>query len=295
VLPAATEQPDETHIGAEVDVASWLQAAADAEPPEEPAPAEAASPTPAAAAWGSAPSAPAPLQALRPGDQVCAACGVAVSGQRNWEEHVGSKRHLRRVQAEAAAAGAAASGADASSGLPVARAPSLLQQQPAPAQAPAPYVCQRLTSELNAAVEALLRQLLEWQRRAAAADPANARRKRRLVSGLREVTKAAKMRKAKLVIVAPNVGTVALPAGEEDDGGGGGDGGCPVSAVLAVCAEQGVPVAFALSRARLGRVLGQRKSASAFAVLDASGAEAQLKAALALAQTARQEWEAGAR
>jgi hypothetical protein len=51
----------------------------------------------------------------------------------------------------------------------------------------APYVCQIITPQLNATAEALLRQLLEWQERTRHTDPANFKRKRRLVSGLREV------------------------------------------------------------------------------------------------------------
>lgn len=47
---------------------------------------------------------------------------------------------------------------------------------------------QVITPELNEAAVALLRQLLGWQERLRLADPINAKRKKRLVSGMREVS-----------------------------------------------------------------------------------------------------------
>ena len=46
---------------------------------------------------------------------------------------------------------------------------------------------QVISPETNAAAEALLAKLHEWQERARLADPMSAKRKRRLVSGMREV------------------------------------------------------------------------------------------------------------
>ena len=138
-----------------------------------------------------------------------------------------------------------------------------------------------ITAELTAAGEALLRRLLEWQARTARLDPGNARRKRRLASGMREVLKAVRARRAKALVVAPNV--AAVRSGEE------AEADYPVTPLLEAARAAGVPVIFALSRARLGRLLGPRKSASAFAVLDASGADAELRAAAALADDGRVE------
>ena len=52
-----------------------------------------------------------------PGAFRCLLCQVAVSGQRNLAEHLGSKRHVKRLMAEAAAAAAAAAGPEAQQGL----------------------------------------------------------------------------------------------------------------------------------------------------------------------------------
>lgn len=184
----------------------------------------------------------------------------------------------------------------------------------------AAYVDHVITPEINAATEALLRQLLEWQERTRRLDPVNARRKRRVVSGMREVEKAVRGRKARALIVAPNIEHMALvgattspspndpitstpseggegvsDAGEEegDKGGVEGEGAtelvCPIEPLLTSARANGVPVVFALSRQRLGRIMGQRKRASAFAVLDASGADNQLKALIQLAESSRAE------
>jgi ribosomal protein L7Ae-like RNA K-turn-binding protein len=245
------------------DVGAWLEAASHAEPPPQPAAILDAELGEALRVADAAPSRP-----LRPGEQFCAACGVVVGGARNWDEHVASRRHVARV--------CVADGLPAALGAPAAPPP---RRYVGPASDAAPYVDHAITAELNAAVEALLQRLLEWQARAARLDPGNARRKRRLASGMREVLKAVRARRAKALVVAPNV--AAVRSGEE------AEAGYPVTPLLEAARAAGVPVIFALSRARLGRLLGPRKSASAFAVLDASGADAELLAAAALADAGR--------
>ncbi|PRW20470.1 selenocysteine insertion sequence-binding 2-like isoform X1 [Chlorella sorokiniana] len=201
-----------------------------------------------------------------------------------------------------------------------------------------PYVNQVITAELNATAEALLRRLLEWQERVRQTDPANFKRKRRLVSGLREVEKAVKTRRAKLVLLAPNIAgieepeeaasaaaaaaaaevdpdaegegaaavaagaasaadpaaaaaaTAAAAAGSTDANGGGSSTESPAAALVALAREREVPLVFALSRQRMGKVLGQRKRASAFAVLDANGVFEELRALLGMAEQGRRQW-----
>ncbi|PSC67989.1 Mitogen-activated kinase 14 isoform A [Micractinium conductrix] len=265
-----------------------------------------------------------------PGAFQCLLCQITVSGQRNLGEHLGSKRHVKRVAAQAADAATSAAGPEARQAL----APA----GPAAAVAAgggggrtyvgagadvAPYVHQLITPELNSLAEALLRQLLEWQERARLADPLNAKRKRRLVSGMREVTKAIKTRRAKAVLLAPNIASITAEgsgdaaaaaaaggaggAAEDDDEGperdapdacgeeeaaAGGTAECPASALAALAAEKEVPLVYALSRQRMGKLLGQRKRASAFAVLDPNGVWEELRRLLALAEEGRCAWAA---
>lgn len=142
----------------------------------------------------------------------CLLCQVEVSGHRNLLEHLGSKRHAKRLAARAAATAANTVGPKAAQGLGLAHlaaagslpgdtsngaaaggssgvggAGSTSRTYMGPNADVAPYVCQIITPQLNATAEALLRQLLEWQERTRHTDPANFKRKRRLVSGLREV------------------------------------------------------------------------------------------------------------
>jgi ribosomal protein L7Ae-like RNA K-turn-binding protein len=239
---------------------------------------------------------------IKPGDHFCAACGAIVSGTANWSQHLAGARHLRKVTRLAAAelppaplSTTATSAAGTSLARPDGSGP-----------APAPYVTQACSAELDAEVDALLRQLHAWQERARAADPINAKRKRRLISGMREVLKAVKAGRVKALIMAPNIGALeptdadAHPAAPDDvgareevGGGGAGESSYPVAGLLKAAEDKGVPVVFALSRRRLGRVLGQRKTASAFAVVDASGAEMGLKGVLRLAEEGRRRWGNG--
>ena len=147
--------------------------------------------------------------------------------------------------------------------------------------------------------------------------------------------KAVKVRKAKVVLLAPNI--ASLVADGETDAGDGSQGGeahrgtalateHPAAALAALAAEREVPVVFALSRQRMGKVrrwdahhmaafvthvmppvpprlptrtppghpqlMGQRKRASAFAVLDANGVFDELRRLLQLAEQGRAEWTA---
>lgn len=122
------------------------------------------------------------------------------------------------------------------------------------------------------------------QERARQLNPANAKRKRRLVSGMREVHKAARSGKAKAIIIAPNVASIVSP---ED----GAPEECPVTGILAAARDKGVPIVFALSRQRLGKVMGSRKSASAFALLDVSGAEGEVAKMMQAAGEGQRNWE----
>lgn len=88
-----------------------------------------------------------------------------------------------------------------------------------------------------------------------------------------QVEKAIKTRKAKLVLLAPNIGSIvadhaaAASAADGSDGaepgagsmaaggvGGAAKGEYPAQALIALAAEKDVPLVFALSRQRMGKV-----------------------------------------
>eukprot|EP00898_Chlorokybus_atmophyticus_P002753 jgi/Chlat1/3479/Chrsp23S03678 len=142
------------------------------------------------------------------------------------------------------------------------------------------YVDQIITTELNKAVLSLLAELLRFQERATAKDPIKAKKKRRLVFGLREVAKSLRTKRARCIIVTPNI--------EEITSEGGLD--CTVDSILAAAKASEVPVIFALTRSKLGQVIGRRARVSIVAVFDYDGADLLFKEAMALANQGREEW-----
>lgn len=67
------------------------------------------------------------------------------------------------------------------------------------------YCKQVLDKEIDANCTSLLQTLVKFQDRLYHKDPIKAKTKRRLVLGLREVTKHLKLRRVKLVIISPNL------------------------------------------------------------------------------------------
>lgn len=61
-----------------------------------------------------------------------------------------------------------------------------------------------LSKEIDEGVTMLLQELVRFQERVYQKDPTKAKSKRRLVMGLREVTKHMKLNKIKCVIISPN-------------------------------------------------------------------------------------------
>jgi hypothetical protein len=61
-----------------------------------------------------------------------------------------------------------------------------------------------LNKEIDESVTMLLQELVRFQERVYQKDPTKAKSKRRLVMGLREVTKHMKLSKIKCVIISPN-------------------------------------------------------------------------------------------
>lgn len=140
------------------------------------------------------------------------------------------------------------------------------------------YVSQTITDDMNRRVSLFLSKLISWQERTKKMDPMNAKRKKRLVCGMREAAKAVKLGKVKVLIVAPNV----QPLAKKVPDGGAEVPSYPVDSILQDCKEHDVPTIFALTRRKMGSLLGQRKNVSLFAVLSVDGAEDDLRELLSL-------------
>ena len=160
-----------------------------------------------------------------------------------------------------------------------------------------PYVTHVITEDLNAKVVALLSKLISWQTRTKEIDPMNARRKKRLLCGMREVGKAVRLGKVRGLVVAPNVQPLSCAGHAEShvigqksangdrngdgDPGADGDGtsgvtaplGYPTDGIIEAACAHDVPVVFALTRRKMGKLLGQKKTVSVFALINIQGAE----------------------
>lgn len=289
------------------------------------------------------------VHATESSEYYCPLCNKTANGPSCWQDHINSQRHKKKVQQQHLGIGVEWPQAvdllvptiSISSSQITRHAPAKHQAGPRSQQPrtlnPKPrrytgidadvasYVDHVITPELNAAVDAFLRQLIQWQERVRSNDPINFRRKRRVVSGIREVQKFVNIeKKVKLLIVAPNVEDMLVTSTDQhgtihddqhmemayDDAvpeSGGVPAGWklgnatatqtpdefptepptlhplhdagvlkrenPVTALLDDAKAMNVPVIFALSRLKLGKLLGKRKSASAFAVLNMDGAE----------------------
>lgn len=233
----------------------------------------------------------------------CDVCNITASGLKPWQDHLSSRRHASKVAQQAAHNTSQQQQQKQQPDFSVkSTAPNLPSNNKCyigPNADVEPYVTHIITPELNVATTALLKQLLEWQERTRRLDPVNFKRKRRLVSGMREVEKSVKMSKAKLLIVAPNIGPVPTTTTTESDATSHDKNNDPLSplfhptvltypiqAALDMAKERKIPIVFALTRQRMGKILGARKTASAFVVLDASGAEQLLTKVLEISASA---------
>jgi len=126
-------------------------------------------------------------------------------------------------------------------------------------------------------VSDLISDLLHFQIRAYKKDPYKAKKSRRLVLGLREVAKAVRLKKAKMVVLARN-----LEVFEEEDGLSN-----QVHVLVQEAQQNGILLLIALTRASLGRILGGGKQMGAVAIVDFSGAEEKYRAVTRMAQGER--------
>ena len=218
----------------------------------------------------------------------CELCDVKCSGDDAWENHIVSKGHAkcqkrRDDEAKNPGGGKAGNGGLNKNGLP--REPKERKNESnayISGAVSVRYANQVITAELNDATQTCVAELKRFQDRLYFKDPIKAKMRRRLVFGLREVTKGVQLEKAKCVIVAPNI--------EETDQAGGLDD--VIGTILEEATNNGTPVVFALTRNRLGKIVGgARVRVSALAVLDYSGAEDMFHGMIKTAAACRAEYK----
>lgn len=94
-------------------------------------------------------------------------------------------------------------------------------------------------------------------------NPERARRKRRFVHGIREVTKHLRLQRLKCVFIAPDCQSIHSEGGLND----------ALTQIINLCKEQNIPYIFTLNRQKLGRCLNKISRVSTIGIFDYSGAD----------------------
>uniref|UniRef100_A0AAY4EMK9 Ribosomal protein eL8/eL30/eS12/Gadd45 domain-containing protein n=1 Tax=Denticeps clupeoides TaxID=299321 RepID=A0AAY4EMK9_9TELE len=143
------------------------------------------------------------------------------------------------------------------------------------------YCNQVLNKEIDESVTLLLQELVRFQERVYQKDPTKAKAKRRLVMGLREVTKHMKLHKIKCVIISPNCEKIQSKGGLDE----------ALYNVIAMAREQEIPFVFALGRKALGRCVNKLVPVSVVGIFNFSGAEALFNRLVSLTEEARKAYK----
>ncbi|XP_053129013.1 selenocysteine insertion sequence-binding protein 2-like isoform X2 [Hemicordylus capensis] len=142
------------------------------------------------------------------------------------------------------------------------------------------YCNQVLSKEIDECVTLLLQELVSFQERIYQKDPMKAKAKRRLVMGLREVTKHMKLNKIKCVIISPNCEKIQSKGGLDE----------ALYNVIAMAREQEIPFVFALGRKALGRCVNKLVPVSVVGIFNYSGAENLFNKLVSLTEEARKAY-----
>ncbi|XP_062263065.1 selenocysteine insertion sequence-binding protein 2-like isoform X4 [Platichthys flesus] len=143
------------------------------------------------------------------------------------------------------------------------------------------YCNQVLSKEIDESVTMLLQELVRFQERIYQNDPTKAKSKRRLVMGLREVTKHMKLQKIKCVIISPNCEKIQAKGGLDE----------ALYNVIAMAREQEIPFVFALGRKALGRCVNKLVPVSVVGIFNYSGAEGLFNRLVSLTEEARKAYK----
>ncbi|MEE6503122.1 hypothetical protein FKM82_004745 [Ascaphus truei] len=143
------------------------------------------------------------------------------------------------------------------------------------------YCNQVLSKEIDECVTLLLQELVSFQEKVYQKDPMKAKSKRRLVMGLREVTKHMKLNKIKCVIISPNCEKIQSKGGLDE----------ALYNVIAMAREQEIPFIFALGRKALGRCVNKLVPVSVVGIFSYSGAENLFNKLVSLTEEARKAYK----
>ncbi|TRY90173.1 hypothetical protein DNTS_033358 [Danionella cerebrum] len=143
------------------------------------------------------------------------------------------------------------------------------------------YCNQVLSKEIDESVSLLLQELVRFQECVYQRDSGRGKAKRRLVMGLREVTKHMKLRKIKCVIISPNCEKIQAKGGLDE----------ALYNVISMAREQEIPFVFALGRKALGRCVNKLVPVSVVGIFNYSGAEDLFGSLVSQTEEARRAYQ----
>ncbi|ESO82987.1 hypothetical protein LOTGIDRAFT_134361, partial [Lottia gigantea] len=143
------------------------------------------------------------------------------------------------------------------------------------------YCTQMLEKDIDNCCLQFLQNLVRYQDKQYHKDPKKAKSKRRIVLGLREVTKHLKLQKIRCVIISPNLEKIQSKGGLDD----------ALNNILNMCTEQEVPYVFALGRRALGRACAKLVPVSVVGVFNFEGSERQFWRLIELTQKATDSYK----
>ncbi|XP_059825879.1 selenocysteine insertion sequence-binding protein 2-like isoform X1 [Hypanus sabinus] len=143
------------------------------------------------------------------------------------------------------------------------------------------YCTQVLSKEVDNYVTDLLKELVRFQDRLYQKDPIKAKKKRRIVMGLREVLKHLKLKRLKCVIISPNCERIQSKGGLDE----------ALHTIIEVARAQEIPFVFALSRRALGRCVSKAVPVSVVGIFSYDGAENQFHQMVELTEEARKAYQ----
>ncbi|XP_048251279.1 uncharacterized protein LOC124121959 [Haliotis rufescens] len=142
------------------------------------------------------------------------------------------------------------------------------------------YCNQVLDKDIDMCCTEFLQDLVRFQDRMFHKDPVKAKVRRRLVLGLREVTKHLKLKKIKCVIISPNLEKIQSKGGLDD----------ALNNILNMCQDQNIPFVFALGRRALGRACAKLVPVSCAGVFNYDGCEETFNKLMDYTEKARQAY-----
>jgi len=125
------------------------------------------------------------------------------------------------------------------------------------------YCDQILSDEIDLVAKDMLFRLRMFQDRAFQKDPIKGRMRKRLVAGLREVTKQVERNRVKIIFFAPDIQRCPETGGLDQ----------AVQQILELARQSNIPIVYTLSRLKIGRVLMKHVPVSCCGILNYQGTE----------------------